>query len=118
MASELPAIIKSRSLSFRSEKVGLITISSSTKPTRTAAIGFENGIDEIERAAEAPVSARTSESFSGSADNKKAMTYVSRPQPSGNNGRSGRSMSRLVRTSFSVGLASRLKNPPGIRPEA
>ena len=69
-------------------------------------------------AAEAPVMASTSESFSVSAESTSAMTCVSRRQPFGNSGRIGRSISRLVSTSFSVGLPSRLKKPPGIRPEA
>ena len=69
-------------------------------------------------AADAPVSASTSESFSGSADSRSATTWVSRFHPSGKSGRMGRSISRLVSTSFSVGFPSRLKNPPGIRPDA
>ena len=95
-----------------------MTVSPSIRPTRTAAIGRSNGIAEIDSAAEAPVSASTSESFSSSADRSRAMTCVSRDHPAGNRGRIGRSIRRLVSTSFSVGLPSRLKKPPGIRPEA
>ena len=40
------------------------------------------------------------------------------PPAGANSGRMGRSISRLVSTSFSVGLPSRLKKPPGMRPEA
>ena len=69
-------------------------------------------------AADAPVMASTSESFSESADSTSAMTCVSWRHPYGNSGLIGRSMSRLVSTSFSLGLPSRLKKPPGIRPEA
>ena len=92
--------------------------SPSTRPTRTLAIVFWNGISEIASAADAPVSASTSVSFSVSADSTSAITCVSWRQPDGNSGRIGRSMTRLVSTSFSAGLPSRLKNPPGIRPEA
>ena len=49
---------------------------------------------------------------------RSAMICVSKNQPFGNSGRIGRSISRLVSTSFSAGLPSRLKKPPGMRPEA
>ena len=87
-------------------------------PTRTPAIVFSNGSDEIDSAAEAPVIARTSESFSVSAEMSSATICVSKNQPLGNSGRIGRSIRRLVSTSFSAGLPSRLKNPPGMRPDA
>ena len=92
--------------------------SSPTIPTRTPAIVRWKGISEIDSAADAPVIARTSESCSSSADRTRAMTCVSRRQPDGNSGRIGRSISRQVSTSFSAGLPSRLKKPPGIRPDA
>ena len=44
------------------------------------------------------------------------MICVSKRQPAGNSGRVGRSIIRLVSTSFSAGLPSRLKKPPGMRP--
>ena len=47
-----------------------------------------------------------------------ALTWTSLRNPFGNSGRSGRSIRRLVRTSFSVGRPSRLKKPPGILPAA
>ena len=53
-----------------------------------------------------------------SADNTIAMTWVSQRKPSGNRGRIGRSIWRLVRISRSLGRPSRLMNPPGIRPAA
>ena len=87
-------------------------------PTRTPAIVFSNGISDSASAAEAPVIASTSESFSWSADSSSAMICVSYRQPGGNSGRHGRSIRRLVSTSFSGGLPSRLKNPPGMRPDA
>ena len=95
-----------------------MTYSPSISPTRTPAIVAWNGISENASAADAPVIASTSESFSESADSTSATTCVSCRQPGVKSGRIGRSMSRLVRTSFSVGLPSRLKNPPGIRPDA
>ena len=87
-------------------------------PTRTPAMVFSNGISEMASAAEAPVIARTSASFSVSADIRSAMICVSKRQPDGNSGRIGRSISRLVSTSFSAALPSRLKKPPGMRPDA
>jgi hypothetical protein len=39
-------------------------------------------------------------------------------KPFGNSGRMGRSMRRDVRVSFSEGLPSRRKKPPGILPAA
>ena len=77
-----------------------------------------NGTLEIASAAEAPVIASTSLSLSVSAEITSAMICVSRRQPVGNSGRIGRSIRRLVSTSFSLGLPSRLKNPPGMRPDA
>ncbi len=53
-----------------------------------------------------------------SAEMMKATTWVSWRYPSGNIGRSGRSISRALRVSRSVGRASRLKKPPGILPAA
>ena len=75
-------------------------------------------MSESASATDAPVIASTSVSFSWSADRTSAMICVSKRQPSGNSGRVGRSIMRLVSTSFSAGLPSRLKKPPGMRPEA
>jgi hypothetical protein len=80
--------------------------------------GLLEGMSDRASAVEAPVRARTSVSFALSAESTSAMICVSKRQPSGNSGRIGRSMTRLVRTSFSDGLPSRLKKPPGIRPDA
>ena len=85
---------------------------------RTPAIVRVKGMLESASAAEAPVIASTSLSWSVSAEMTNAMICVSCRQPAGKSGRIGRSMNRLVRTSFSVALPSRLKKPPGIRPEA
>ena len=62
--------------------------------------------------------ARTSGSFSPSAERTSPTICVSRLNPSGKSGRTGRSIIRAVRISFSVGRPSRLKKPPGIRPAA
>ena len=58
-------------------KVGLTMYWPSTSPTRTPAMVFSNGISDRASAAEAPVSASTSESWSLSAESTKAMTCVS-----------------------------------------
>ena len=54
-----------------------MTYSPLTMPTRTPAIVFSNGISESASAAEAPVIASTSASFSVSADSSSAMICVS-----------------------------------------
>src|SRR5208337_4969564 len=51
-------------------------------------------------------------------ESTEATTCTSLVKPSGNSGRIGRSMSREVSVSFSVGRPSRLKKPPGMRPAA
>ena len=118
MPSLVPATTRSSLLCLRCGKVGLTMNWPSTRPTRTAATVFSTGISDSASAAPAPVSASTSESFSVSADSTNAITCVSYAQPDGNSGRIGRSMTRLVRVSFSVALPSRLKKPPGMRPDA
>ena len=90
----------------------------STRPTRTPAIVVSNGIPASFSAAEAPVMASTSASFCLSADSTSAMICVSWRQPAGKSGRIGRSIMREVRTSLSAILPSRLKKPPGMRPDA
>jgi hypothetical protein len=59
-----------------------------------------------------------SESTSGLSESTVATTCTSLKKPSGKSGRIGRSMSRQVSVSFSVGRPSRLKKPPGILPAA
>ena len=118
MPSLVPATIRSSWLAFRCSNVGLMMNVPSIRPTRTPAIVFSTGIVESASAADAPVMASTSVSFSPSAESTSAMICVSWRQPSGNSGRIGRSIRRLVSTSFSAGLPSRLKKPPGMRPEA
>ena len=118
MASLVPATTMSRALLARSDSVGLMTISPSTKPTRTAPIGPSHGICERVSAAEAPLIERMSGSFSWSADITVVMTCTSDLYPLGNNGRIGRSVRRAARVAASVGRPSRLMNPPGIFPAA
>ena len=64
------------------------------------------------------VSAAMSASTSGFSDSVWMTTCTSLKKPSGNSGRIGRSIRRLVRVSCSLGLASRLKKLPGILPAA
>ncbi len=70
-------------------------------------------MSEIVSAADAALIAATSGSFSVSADNTNAITWVSHLNPSANSGRTGRSIIRLVRISRSLGRPSRLIKPPG-----
>ena len=73
----LPTTMMSSLLSLRCRNVGLTTYCPSTRPTRTPAIVFSKGIPDSARAAEAPVIASTSVSFSVSAESTKAMICVS-----------------------------------------
>jgi len=73
---------------------------------------------EIDKAADAPIIAGMSGSISGLTDSTWITTCTSLKKPSGNSGRIGRSISRLVNVSFSDGRPSRLKKPPGMRPAA
>ena len=77
-----------------------------------------NGTPEIVSAAEAPISATTSGSFSRSWLTTVQITWVSLRKLLWNSGRIGRSISREVSVSFSDGRPSRLKKPPGILPAA
>ena len=106
------------SLSPSCAVVGLITKRPPTRPTRTAATGPPQGMSERVSAADAPTSAITSGSFWRSWESTVAITWVSQLKPFGNKGRTGRSMRREVRISFSAGRPSRLKKPPGILPAA
>ncbi len=116
--SRLPATTRFTSLWASWLPVGLQTHWPWTLPTRTPAMGPWKGMSEICRAAEAPQMARTSGSFSWSADRTVAMIWTSLKNPLGKRGRRGRSISRAVRISFSLGRPSRLKKPPGIFPAA
>ena len=85
---------------------------------RTEPIGPSNGMPLIISAAEAALIDSTSCGFSWSAPMTVVTTWVSLRKPFGNDGRSGRSVSRQVRMASSVGRPSRRKNEPGILPAA
>ena len=74
-------------------------------PTRTAPMGPWNGMSDTLSATEAPLMPATSGSFVVSAESTMAMTCVSQRKPSGNSGRIGRSIWRLVRISRSLGTS-------------
>ncbi|OLC16021.1 MAG: hypothetical protein AUH32_02175 [Actinobacteria bacterium 13_1_40CM_66_12] len=57
-------------------------------------------------------------SFSWSTDSTVETTCTSRRNPSGNSGRSGRSVSRDAMMAASLGRPSRRMNAPGILPAA
>ena len=90
----------------------------SVKPTITPAIGPSNGISEIINDNEDPNIAAISEGQSWSTDITIEITCTSLRKPSGNKGRIGRSIRRLVKVAFSEGRPSRLMKPPGILPTA
>ena len=104
--------------SSRAEYPGFKIYCPSLYPTRAAPIGPAKGTPEIAKAAEVPISATISGSVSFSTDITVITTWTSFRNPLGNNGRIGLSIKRLVSVSFSVGLPSRRKNPPGIFPAA
>ncbi len=62
--------------------------------------------------------ASTSWGLTWSAPKMVPTTWTSLRKPLGNEGRSGRSMSRQVRMAWSEDLPSRRKNEPGIFPAA
>ena len=116
--SSRPVTTKSSLLSSNSLNVGLRTNLSSTNPMRTQPMGPSNGISDIERAALVPFTARISESFSPSLERTSETTCMAFTMPCGKRGRIGLSIRRAVSISFSEGLPSLLKNPPGIFPAA
>ena len=117
-ASSVPATTISKYESSNSSKFGLRTYSPSINPTRAAPIGPSNGTPEIERAADAPIIAAMSGFCFLSEDMTVQKICISLVKWSGNIGLIGLSISLDVRVSLSVGLASLLKNPPGILPVA
>ena len=116
--SRVPATTRSKTVLGISSSCGLRTYSPSIWPTRQPPIGPRNGRPEIVSAAEAPIRAAISGSFSWSCESTVKITWVSFLKPLTNSGRMGRSIKRDVRVSFSLGRASRLKKPPGILPAA
>ena len=109
-----------RSLCACCSKVGLSTNWPLMRPMRPPATGPAKGRGDSITAAEAPVRASTSESFSWSAEITLASTCTSSFRPFlGKSGRSGRSMRRETRVSRSEGRPiSRRKKLPGMRPAA
>ncbi len=120
IASRVPATTRSRSVSFSSSHTsgGFTTRRPSRNPMRTAPTGPPKGIEEIDSAADAPMTASTSGALSWSALSTVAITWTSLRNPLGNSGRSGRSMRRALSVARSPGRPSRLKKPPGIFPAA
>ena len=118
MEPSLPATIRSISPSFCCLMEGLAISSPFIDPTLIPAMGPSKGTSDIPRAAEAPIIAAISGSFSRSTESTVATIWVSLKYPSGKSGRNGLSISLEPSTSFSLGLPSLLKNPPGILPAA
>ncbi len=98
--------------------VGLTTKLPSTLPIRTAPTGVGYGMSEIISAADAPFIARMSYGWTWSTESVRLTSCVSRRQPFGKSGRSGRSIMRAISVAFSPARPSRLKNEPGILPAA
>ena len=114
-----PATTSSKVDSSPSSKVGCgIHAPSVVKATRTAPMGPSKGMPESISAADAPLMASTSCGFTWSAPMMVPTTCTSLRNPSGKDGRSGRSISRQVRMAWSELLPSRRKNEPGILPAA
>ena len=87
-------------------------------PTLAAPIGPSKGTPATHKAAEAPIMAAISGFCSLPDDITVEKTWTSFLNSSGNKGLIGLSISLDVNVSLSVGLASLLKNPPGITPVA
>jgi hypothetical protein len=117
-ASSVAAITSSSVPAATCAYVGLTTSLPSVMVTRTAPMGPAKGMPERQSAAEEPIMASTSGSFSLSAEITRLITCISLRKPFGNSGRMGRSIRRQVSVSFSSGRPSRLKKPPGIFPPA
>ena len=81
-------------------------------------MGPSKGMPDKMSAAEAPLMARTSWGFTRSEPRTVPTMWTSLRNPSGNDGRKGRSMRRSVRMAWSGAFPSRRKNEPGILPTA
>ena len=117
-ASSVPATTRSMSAVRSCSSVGLTTKLPSTLPMRTAPTGVGYGMSEIISAADAPFIARMSYVWTWSTESVRLTSCVSRRQPFGKSGRSGRSIMRAISVAFSPARPSRLKNEPGILPAA
>ena len=114
----VPATTKSNSDLASSSKDGFKTYSLSLYPTRAAPIGPSNGAPVKQRDADAPIIAGISGSTDGSSDITLAIIWISFLNSFGKSGLIGLSINLDVKVSFSEGLPSRLKKPPGILPAA
>ena len=114
--SAVEATVRLRSVFALCSRVGLITISPSTRPTFTPEMGPSHGISEIAIAAETPIIAAISGLQSGSTDITVATTVQSLRRSFGKRGRIGLSIHLEVRTAFSLALPSLLWKEPGILP--
>ena len=118
MAVAVPATVNSISDNSAWATVGLMTISPLTRPTLTPATGPSNGMSDTAKAREAPNIAAISGVQSWSTDKTVLVIWISLRTPSGNIGRKGRSIKRLVKVAASDGRPSRLMKPPGTLPTA
>ena len=112
----VPATVSCRSLLARCSASGQTTISPSTRPTATPAMGPFQGMLEMERATEVPIMPAISGWQSGSTDRTVITTDTSLRISLGKRGRMGRSTTREVRMAFSLGRPSRRRKEPGILP--
>ena len=117
-ALRLPATVISNTPSAISSWVGKATHSPFIRARRAAPMGPWRGMGLTVSAADAPIRARTSKGFSPSMESGMATTWVSQRKLSANDGRSARSISLQPRMAPSLGLPSRRKNDPGMRPAA
>ena len=118
MASVDPATTKSSAEFSISDTVGFMTDLLSIYPTLTPAIGPLNGMSEIDNAADAAIMEITSVCTSGLRLITVMTTCTSFKKSSLNDGLRGLSINLEMSVSFSDGLPSLLKNPPGIFPAA
>ena len=85
-------------------------------PTTTPLTGPSKGISLIPKHKDAPNNAAITGELSWSTDKTVLITCISFLNRSSNIGRIGRSMILAAKVASSVGLPSRLINPPGIFP--
>ena len=116
--SSLAARVRDRSLCSRCSLVGFSTISPSTRPTDTPAMGPPQGISDMAMTREAPFMPDISAEQSGSRLMTVMVTQTSLRISLGNSGRMGRSTTREDRMACSPGRPSRRIKLPGIRPAA
>ena len=95
-----------------------VLVSLLTIPTRTPATVFSNGISEMASAAESTGDGQHVGVVFGVSGHQERDDLRLEAPAGWEQQRIGRSISRLVSTSFSAALPSRLKNPPGMRPDA